>query len=881
MPLAATRRRPLALAAGLVLAVVVATCSNDLNDSVLLRQPRTVPLAYTDAGLGFDPALLPTAPLGEFAFAGASLPRSGGAGDLLLGFVAFTTAAPGDDADGNGTALDRSTPPPPDGNQTSDVFLAAVVNTERLVNGRATPTAFVQGLAPILRDPRCVRCHSFHYPDGWRVAGHVGSLPAGSNANCAECHVPADILVPGTAPTSVQWFAPDAEQTASPTMDMRGKTDRQLFDQLMAVPEPASHLATDERILWAIGHGRVPFRGQSVGGRVPMDPQQWQDLIQAWDLAGRPFSTDAAVRDIVLVSQRDDGTAAGDGASDAPSITFEPNPAFVPTTPGAAPAGWVHVAFASAATDLLVGSPPATRRHVYRATVEVWLDGGGDVDLRVDAAALARLSERSGGGEPDGDSGAPSIAADGDLVAFTSTATDLVPGFVDNNGAASDVFVRGVTAATTWLASGSSSTAGGNGASSQPAIAADGSAVAFASRAGDLVAGDTNGVQDVFVCSDVTTTPVVRRVSVPSGGAEGSGGDSGAPSIFVDTTAGETFVAFESQKNDLFGLGGATPAVFVHALTAATTTRLVPRTATATSPWLSPDGSRVVFVSAAELDPLRTDANGRDDVFAFDLAAFRATGTATLARLSLAATGADATAAAAMPRLTGFRNLSGALQSDLLLGLQTTATNVGRSPNSDLVLQFLVDRLNPRTAAEFNAAPLAGTAPLLVSFNDLSSNAVSWAWDFGDGQQSTLQNPMHTYASVGTYDVELTVTGPGGTSTARKNAYVEVTLAAKPWTQIFAENALATSCGTAGCHGPPGATAPFPITSAAGSYAALINVPAVGGCAPTPRVTPGNPAQSVLLDRVSIGGSCGGRMGTLGPQAIQDISDWIQAGAPN
>lgn len=48
-----------------------------------------------------------------------------------------------------------------------------------------------------------------------------------------------------------------------------------------------------------------------------------------------------------------------------------------------------------------------------------------------------------------------------------------------------------------------------------------------------------------------------------------------------------------------------------------------------------------------------------------------------------------------------------------------------------------------------------------VAFSDLSSSSVgsiqSWAWDFGDGGTATTQNPTHTYASVGTYTVTLTV----------------------------------------------------------------------------------------------------------------------------
>lgn len=47
---------------------------------------------------------------------------------------------------------------------------------------------------------------------------------------------------------------------------------------------------------------------------------------------------------------------------------------------------------------------------------------------------------------------------------------------------------------------------------------------------------------------------------------------------------------------------------------------------------------------------------------------------------------------------------------------------------------------------------------LSVSFKAISTGAPTyWAWEFGDGQISSLSNPIHTYAKAGTYDVHLTV----------------------------------------------------------------------------------------------------------------------------
>lgn len=51
-----------------------------------------------------------------------------------------------------------------------------------------------------------------------------------------------------------------------------------------------------------------------------------------------------------------------------------------------------------------------------------------------------------------------------------------------------------------------------------------------------------------------------------------------------------------------------------------------------------------------------------------------------------------------------------------------------------------------------------------VTFTNASENFVSLTWDFGDGSTSTEQNPVHTYAALGTYTVKLTAKGEGGDS---------------------------------------------------------------------------------------------------------------------
>jgi len=97
----------------------------------------------------------------------------------------------------------------------------------------------------------------------------------------------------------------------------------------------------------------------------------------------------------------------------------------------------------------------------------------------------------------------------------------------------------------------------------------------------------------------------------------------------------------------------------------------------------------------------------------------------------------------------------------------------------------------------FSADPTSGNAPLTVQFTDISENSPSaWLWDFGDGDSTneTVQNPVHTYASAGTYSVNLTATNAYGSSS---NRYADwITVAPAPSAPVAAFSANVTT-GTA------------------------------------------------------------------------------------
>lgn len=85
-------------------------------------------------------------------------------------------------------------------------------------------------------------------------------------------------------------------------------------------------------------------------------------------------------------------------------------------------------------------------------------------------------------------------------------------------------------------------------------------------------------------------------------------------------------------------------------------------------------------------------------------------------------------------------------------------------------------KITPKAPVDFTATNNLGCGiPLEVHFQSNTPGAVSWLWDFGDGQTSTEQNPVHTYTTAASYDVKLTVaTANGCGNTITKPRFVRV-----------------------------------------------------------------------------------------------------------
>jgi TolB protein len=216
----------------------------------------------------------------------------------------------------------------------------------------------------------------------------------------------------------------------------------------------------------------------------------------------------------------------------------------------------------------------------------------------------------------------PSLSADGSLLAFQSSATNLVPG--DTNGveeADTDIFVRDLRAGTTRRVSLGPNGRQANGTSYASAVSADGRYVAFVSDAPNLVAGDTNGALDVFLRD--LRRGVTSRMSVSSGGRQANHGGAGQPSISADGR----YVAFGASASNLVpGDTNGQEDVFVRDVRRGTTTRVSvgPGGRQANGPSgpgrtsLSADGRAVVFTSEAS-NLLVKDLSGGGDCYLHDL----------------------------------------------------------------------------------------------------------------------------------------------------------------------------------------------------------------------------------------------------------------------
>ena len=188
-------------------------------------------------------------------------------------------------------------------------------------------------------------------------------------------------------------------------------------------------------------------------------------------------------------------------------------------------------------------------------------NGQYDVFARdLTTGTVTRISNGLGGAQSNDGSFGPVCSADGRFVCFHALASNLVAG--DSNGLR-DVFVHDRLLGATTIVSNGLAGVPGNGASRDSSCSADGRRIAFTSVADNLVANDTNAALDIFVHDRQTGS--TRRVSVDNNGAEGTATANVSTNTPVVSADGR-WVAFYSGLDGLAGPSNTQVDAFVHDL---------------------------------------------------------------------------------------------------------------------------------------------------------------------------------------------------------------------------------------------------------------------------------------------------------------------------
>ena len=279
------------------------------------------------------------------------------------------------------------------------------------------------------------------------------------------------------------------------------------------------------------GNGFSHLPSISADGRY-VAFHSWASNLVSDDTNGKgdEFVRDRQTGITERISIASDGTQ-GNGESDHPSISADGR----------------FVAFSSSAWNLVSGD-----------TNNFCDEGSNCWDVFVhdrQTGITERISVASDGTQGNGESALPSISADSRYVAFASGANNLV---VEDTNSSWDIFVHDRQMGETERISVASDGSQGNFASSEPSISVDGRYVAFHSLASNLVSGDTNEKFDIFFHD--RQTGFTERVSVAIDGKQGNE-MSITPSISGD---GRFIAFYSFASNLVIGDTNGCQDVFVH-----------------------------------------------------------------------------------------------------------------------------------------------------------------------------------------------------------------------------------------------------------------------------------------------------------------------------
>lgn len=108
-------------------------------------------------------------------------------------------------------------------------------------------------------------------------------------------------------------------------------------------------------------------------------------------------------------------------------------------------------------------------------------------------------------------------------------------------------------------------------------------------------------------------------------------------------------------------------------------------------------------------------------------------------------------------------------------GVYTVTLTVANEISSNSMVKTITVIEPTAPVADFTSDSTSGYRPLSLSFSDKSTGAPeTWEWDFGDGNTSTGQNPVHVYSDIGDYTVTLTVNNEMGSNSIQKSNYIKV-----------------------------------------------------------------------------------------------------------
>ncbi|MEO8059921.1 MAG: hypothetical protein ABI671_16530 [Burkholderiales bacterium] len=375
---------------------------------------------------------------------------------------------------------------------------------------------------------------------------------------------------------------------------------------------------------------------------------------------------------------------------------------------------------------------------------------------------------------------------EGRFIAFVSNAA----GIGGATGAHRQVFWRDQLTGETKLVSASAAGAEGNGDSWAPAISADGLAVAFESYSSNLVAGDTNGVRDVFGWSAADPSGI-ERLSVGVGGVEANAASFG-PTVSGDGRV----VAFMSGASNLTpGVSGINEIHVIRRDVVAGTNQLISVNAAgvaqeAGNPVLSEDGNRLAFSTFWPL--LASDTNNLWDIYVYDHTA------SSLQRVSLTSTGGERNQGTESASRSVAPAISG---NGRYVAYATTASNVVPGDTNGVQDVFVTDtQTGAVTRASVSSAGVQGNADSPLGQGERVGLSYDGTWvaystasntlGAGAGTTGISNMVMHNRVTGETRAVTNQTTGSVGPASMSRSGYYVVFGASAQLDNRFASSGL-------------------------------------------------------------------------------------------